>query len=287
MDSDIIKRLKKINHIYLSGGAFGVIYQMGALSKLTKYYKKYNISQKPIIYGDSVGALIGVLFLLGMKSSKQMEIYTDIYKIATQRISDSPFSISSYYLTEYPLKILRMINEDYPDAYRLVSDNIFIGVVLLHKNGHCEKKWYSKFKSQKDFFNILLCSFNIPFLSTYDAKIVDNGNTMLAMDGCLRQEKMPEGILRIINGNHEGELVGNISLYESLVPPTKEGITHYYEKGKEDMKKKICTGENTININRSYFASSSLPLFMLSFLRRKTQNINTKHNLDSIFEDKY
>lgn len=287
MDSDIIKRLKKINHIYLSGGAFGVIYQIGALSKLTKYYKKYNISQKPIIYGDSVGALIGVLFLLGMKSSKQMDIYMDVYKLASQRISDSPFSVSSYYLTEYPLKILRMINEEYPDAYRLVSDNIFIGVVLLHKNGHCEKKWYSKFKNQKEFFNILLCSFNIPFLSTYDAKIIDNGNTMLAMDGCLRQEKMPEGILRIINGNHEGELVGNISLYESLVPPTKEGITHYYEKGKEDMKKKICTGENTINTNRNYFASSSLPLFMLSFIRRKTQNINTKHNLDSIFEDRY
>ena len=80
MDDNIIKRLKKINHIYLSGGAFGVIYQMGALSKLTKYYKKYNISQKPIIYGDSVGALIGVLFLLGMKNSRQMEIYKDIYK---------------------------------------------------------------------------------------------------------------------------------------------------------------------------------------------------------------
>jgi len=287
MDDAIIKRLKKINHIYLSGGAFGVIYQMGALNRLSKYYKKYNISQKPIIYGDSVGALIGVLFLLGMKNSKQMEIYMDVYKLASQRISDSPFSVSSYYLTEYPLKILRMINKEYPDAYRLVSDNIFIGVVLLHKNGHCEKKWYSKFKSQKEFFNILLCSFNIPFLSTYDAKIVDNGNTMLAMDGCLRQEKMPGGILRIINGNHEGELVGNISLYESLVPPTEEGITHYYEKGKEDMKKKICTGENTTNTNRNYFASSSLPLFMLSFLRRKTQNINTKHNLDSIFEDRY
>lgn len=287
MDDNIIKRLKKINHIYLSGGAFGVIYQMGALSKLTKYYKKYNISQKPIIYGDSVGALIGVLFLLGMKNSRQMEIYKDIYKLATQRIREKPFSVSSYYLTEYPLKILRLINEEYPDAYRIVSDNIFIGVVLLHKNGHCEKKWYSKFKNQKDFFNILLCSFNIPFLSTYDAKIVDNGNTMLAMDGCLRQEKMPDGILRIINGNHEGELVGNISLYESLVPPTKEGITHYYEKGKEDMKKKISTGENTNTTNPNYFSSSSLPLFMLSFLRRKTQNINTKHNLDSIFKDNY
>lgn len=287
MDDNIIKRLKKINHIYLSGGAFGVIYQMGALSKLTKYYKKYNISQKPIIYGDSVGALIGVLFLLGMKNSRQMEIYKDIYKLATLRISEKPFTISSYYLTEYPLKILKLINEEYPEAYRIVSDNIFIGVVLLHKNGHCEKKWYSKFKNQKDFFNILLCSFNIPFLSTYDAKIIDNGNTMLAMDGCLRQEKMPDGILRIINGNHEGELVGNISLYESLVPPTKEGITHYYEKGKEDMKKKICTGENTNTTNPNYFSSSSLPLFMLSFLRRKTQNVNTKHNLDSIFKDNY
>jgi hypothetical protein len=287
MDDNIIKRLKKINHIYLSGGAFGVIYQMGTLSKLTKYYKKYNISQKPIIYSDSVGALIGVLFLLGMKNSRQMDIYNDIYKLATQRIREKPFNISSYYLTEYPLKILKLINEEYPEAYRIVSDKIFIGVVLLHKNGHCEKKWYSKFKNQKDFFNILLCSFNIPFLSTYDAKIIDNGNTMLAMDGCLRQEKMPDGILRIINGNHEGELVGNISLYESLVPPTKEGITHYYEKGKEDMKKKICTGENTNTTNPNYFSSSSLPLFMLSFLRHKTQNINTKHNLDSIFEDKY
>jgi hypothetical protein len=287
MDDVIIKRLKKINHIYLSGGAFGVIYQMGALNRLAKYYKKYNISQKPIIYGDSVGALIGVLFLLGMKSSKQMDIYMDVYKIATQRINDKPFTMSSYYLTEYPLKILRLINKEYPDAYRLVYDNIFIGVVLLHNNGHCEKKWYSKFKSQKEFFNILLCSFNIPFLSTYDAKIVDNGNTMLAMDGCLRQEKMPEGILRIINGNHQGELVGNISLYESLVPPTEEGITHYYEKGKEDMKKKICTGENTNTKSRNYFASSSLPLFMLRFIRHNTQNINTKHNVDSIFEDNY
>jgi len=284
MDNDIIKRLKKINHIYLSGGAFGVIYQMGALNKLSKYLKKYNITQKPIIYGDSVGALIGMLFLLGMKSSKQMDIYMDIYKLATKRISEKPFSVSSYYLTEYPLKILRLINEEYPDAYRIVTDKLFIGVVLLHKDGHCEKKWYSKFKNQKDFFNILLCSFNIPFLSTYDAKIVDNGNTMLAMDGCLRQEKLPDGILRIINGNNEGELVGNISLYESLVPPTKNGINHYYEKGKEEMKKKICNDENTTASIRNYFASSSLPLFMLSFLRRNTQNINTKHNLDSIFD---
>ena len=40
MDDTITKRLKKINHIYLSGGAFGVIYQIGALNKLMKYYKK-------------------------------------------------------------------------------------------------------------------------------------------------------------------------------------------------------------------------------------------------------
>jgi hypothetical protein len=78
--------------------------------------------------------------------------------------------------------------------------------------------------------------------------------------------------------------VGNISLYESLVPPTKNGITYYYEKGKEEMKKKICNDENTTASIRNYFASSSLPLFMLSFLRRNTQNINTKHNLDSIFD---
>lgn len=285
MDDIILKRLKKINRIYLSGGAFGVIYQMGALNKLSKYYKKYNITKKPLIYGDSVGALIGLLFILGMKTSRQMDIYHYVYELANKRIKDNPFTISSYYLTEYPLKILKLINEEYPDAYRVVSDKIFIGVVLLHKDGTCEKKWYSQFKTQKELFNILLCSFNIPFLSTYDAKIVDNGNTMLAMDGCLRNEKMPEGILRIINGNHEGELVGNISLYESLVPPTKEGITHYYEKGKQDMKKKILNDENTKSESSNYFASSSLPLFMLSFIRRNTQNINTKHNLDYIFND--
>jgi hypothetical protein len=287
MDDIITKRLKNINHIYLSGGAFGVIYQIGALNKLMKYYKKYNVFRKPIIYGDSVGALIGVLFILGMSSSKQLELYNTISDIASKRIREKPLDISSYYLTEYPLNLLRKLNREYPDAYRLVSNKIFIGVVLVHKNGRCEKKWYSNFKSQKELFNILLCSFNIPFLSTYDAKITDNGNTMLAMDGCLGYEDMPEGILRIVNGTGEGELIGNISLYQSLVPPSKESMVRYYEKGKNDMRNKIKMNLNVQKNNTYSPFNSGIPLRILGFARKKIQPINTQHNLDYIFNDSF
>ena len=287
MDDTITKRLQNINHIYLSGGAFGVIYQIGALNKLMKYFQTYIIFRKPIIYGDSVGALIGILFILGMSGSEQLKLYNAISEIALKRIREKPLDISSYYLTEYPLDILKKINREYPDAYRVVSNKIFIGVVLVHKNGRCEKKWYSNFKSQKELFNILLCSFNIPFLSTYDAKITDNGNTMLAMDGCLGYEDMPEGILRIINGTSDGELMGNISLYQSLVPPSKETTKRYYEKGKNDMRNKIKLNMNVKNNNLPSLFSHNIPLRMLGFARKKIQPINTEHNLDYIFNDSF
>jgi hypothetical protein len=110
---------------------------------------------------------------------------------------------------------------------------------------------------------------------------------MLAMDGCLGYEDMPEGILRIVNGTGEGELIGNISLYQSLVPPSKESMVRYYEKGKNDMRNKIKMNLNVQKNNTYSPFNSGIPLRILGFARKKIQPINTQHNLDYIFNDSF
>ena len=79
-------------------------------------------------------------------------------------------------LTQYHIQVLKEIIERTPDAYqRVMCFKTHIGITT-ERTGF---QWISRFESNEDLMNVLLCSFHIPVLCTYAARYKGE----LAMDG--------------------------------------------------------------------------------------------------------
>ena len=154
--------MEKIANIYLSGGAFGMIYQMGAM----KYLRNRFDLSKVMVYGCSAGALTRVVTLL-FEPAEALTFYKDITRQSREQMRGNAFNLESYSLTPSHFKTFAIINQRYPNAYKILSGKINIGVT--HSDG--DFRWYNKFKSNKQLFNILLCSFHVPILCSYNARI--------------------------------------------------------------------------------------------------------------------
>jgi len=145
-------------NIYITGGAYGMIYQLGALSNLREEIKNSN----SVLYGCSAGALSCVMFLL-YDDKYTLELYKSI---TTNAFNGLLFNFNEANLTIQLIKAIEIIHREHPTAYKKLNNMINIGVTT--KNGF---KWYNTFKSNNDLFNILLCSFHVPFLCTYNAQL--------------------------------------------------------------------------------------------------------------------
>jgi hypothetical protein len=220
-----------VKNIYLTGGAFGMIYQMGAM-RVIKDYSKYTF------YGCSAGALAAAMILIGYTSEEMLKIYDDISNRALDKMKREPYNYETYNLTNHHFEVLDMINKDYPDAYiTLTRKELHIGVTL--DSGF---RWYKRFSSNAELFNILLCSFHVPFLCSYNASIgsskcIDGGFGMI-IDNHLPPHTLvisPKNATSMRFDTLNGEMPVKIC---ATPPPMKERM-YYYTQGFKDMRRYV------------------------------------------------
>jgi hypothetical protein len=219
--------------IYFCGGAFGSAYYIGALKAI--YEQKLHYKS---VYGNSAGALFGMLCILRMPTDDISRMFQDIIHNTTEKICNRPFCLDSYQLTEPNLRLLRILDQMYPNAYALCNRRLHIGITK-ESSGFV---WKSRFSSNDDLFNALLCSYNIPFVCNYDARV--DGER--CVDGCIGfdiRRHLPDNTLTIGANNPHCMLNGNISLLRCLLPPTQSSYNEYVERGYRDFCSKTMFSE--------------------------------------------
>lgn len=256
-------------NIYLTGGAYGMIYQLGALSKLREEINNSNT----ILYGCSAGALSIVMFLL-YNDKFTLDLYNSI---TTNAFNTLLFNINEINLTIQHLKTFDVINRDHPDAYKKLSNMINIGVTT--KDGF---KWYNTFESNNDLFSILLASFHIPFLCSYNAKI-DGNKCIDGGFGIDVDKDLPEDCFVICPKIYKSKqpkhsyLNGNIPVLFCAMPMPSMLIDYYYNKGQNDAIVYKQTYET--HISPQYILDElSLPI-NIWWLLRESQPDDTKNIL--------
>jgi hypothetical protein len=265
--------------IYLTGGAFGMIYQMGALSAA-----KSEISDKPkyIFYGCSAGALTAVMTLLGYSDEFLLQIYNDISERALDKINQNPYSYDTYNLTPHNFQVFEQINRDYPHAYRILTrKKLHIGVTM--ETGF---QWFKRFRSNNDLFNILLCSFHVPFLCSYNALIrgvrcIDGGF------GCQMEQHLPPNTLVICPKHTESSkfdvLNGEMTVKACVIPCPLEERMFYYKQGFDAMNQYMKSGKanksTTVKIDEVIVPNS------VWWALRRLQPKDTVYTLSNIFHN--
>ena len=177
-----------MKHIYLTGGAFGMIYQMGALSTAKSAAK-----DKYIFYGCSAGALTTVMTLIGYSDEDFLQIYKNISERALDKMDNEPYSYDTYNLTQKYLEVFELIQNDHPDAYKILTRKKQLHIGVTMETGF---RWFKRFRSNEELFNCLLCSFHVPFLCSYNATI----NGVKCIDGgfgCVIEKHLPSKTLII------------------------------------------------------------------------------------------
>jgi hypothetical protein len=225
--------MEKQDSIYLSGGAFGIIYHIGVVSYL---YKHLDIDYVKL-YGNSAGAAALVLGML-YTGKENCEIFRSICEASSNTILDDPYKLESYQYTKHILSVCEKIERDFPNAYSMVSGKIHIGVTK--QTGF---EWISEFPSNEALFNALSCSCHVPLLSNYDAHI----DGIKCIDGCAGfcyERDLPENtfIVSPINSK-KAHLNGNMSNKSCLLGLSSYEIDRYYKTGRRDMKRYVTTGK--------------------------------------------
>ena len=152
-----------MKNLYMTGGAWGTIYQLGAITQLRKIIKKNDTK----LYGCSAGALSLVMMLL-YDDTYILEFYKSIMRNTRDIVSKKPFVYDSYNLTNYNFNTFDILHREHPDAYLKLNKKINIGITT--ENGF---QWRNTFTSNKDLFNTLLCSYHVPILCSYNACVDD------------------------------------------------------------------------------------------------------------------
>ena len=219
-----------IKRIFLGGGAFGCIYHIGVIKALYKY-KIFDIT----IYGNSAGAWLGLFYTLRMPIKDIQYIFETCAKNGTLNIQNKPYDISSYQLTNFNFWILKFINDRYPNAYKLCSCRLNIGITKITTGF----EWKSNFKSNLDLFNTLLSSSNVPYLCNYEA-MIDNEICIDGGFGFNVTKNLPENCLTIsLYDVPNYDLNANIPFMHRIMPPKPELCKKYVKNGYKDMKKVI------------------------------------------------
>lgn len=178
------------------------------------------------------------------------------------------------------MKVFDKVNRDYPNAYLTMNAKLHIGVTTM--TGF---RWYNKFTSNKELFHILLCSFHVPFLCSYNAKI-DDMNCIDGGFGINVDVDLPDDCFIICPKVYTTKLKnyayinGEMPILFCVFPPMPAIIDYYYNKGKNDMiaykvsKKSHCLRLYSID-------EEHIPI-NLWFLLRALQPEDTKNVLSNI-----
>jgi hypothetical protein len=256
-----MKKIREnIKNVYLTGGAFGMIYHVGVM-KILRKYDMTNIK----LYGCSAGALTCAMVLLGYTDEQLLAVYNDISYRSFYATTTRPFDYESYNFTPLCLSALNKIKTDYPDAHKILNKKLYIGVTT--EQGF---KWYNEFKTIEELFNILLCSFNVPGLCSYDA-IIDNMKCIDGGFGCDIDKHLPTKTLivcpKIILNKNQPVLNGEIPVKYCIRPQPPNEIKHYYNKGANDMRNYIKYGTVSNQSNCIVSDESLVPISLWWFLR--------------------
>jgi hypothetical protein len=172
-----------------------------------------------------------ILILQGFKTMQK--ILDDITSHTKKNISEKPLELSSYKnWTIYHFKLLKFVNDNYPNAYKICSKRLNVGVTKTTTGF----EWFNKFNSNEHLFNILLCSFNTPFLCNYDAKI-DGIQCIDGGFGFNPQKNLPEDIIKVnLYDLSNYDLNANIPFLHRVLLPEPQQLQIYMNNGYNDMK---------------------------------------------------
>jgi len=146
-----------MNILFNGGAVWGFCEYIGAL----QYIREHKLTFDKV-YGVSAGSAIAALYVLEIEMS-------DIIEMWTNALSDTSDSITAYQLIG-----CEFLFKGRKNAYKLANDRLFIGIT--GENGFF---WKSKFKSNRDLGNALICGGTIPLLSSYNGTI----HNKYAIDG--------------------------------------------------------------------------------------------------------
>jgi len=165
-----------MKHIFFDGGGFTGFYEhIGAI----KYILENNLTFERY-YGVSAGTSAIIVLLLQYDIDEFLTHLENIFKrqLFTNQIN----------VTDLHMQCIKYGIDRYPDAYKILNDKLFVGITL--SSGFI---WKSKFNSNEELSNALLCSGNIPFVSSYRAMI----DTEIAIDGGFGLTEIPPDTLSI------------------------------------------------------------------------------------------
>ncbi len=261
----------------MTGGAWGMIYQLGTITRLRDTITTHNST----LYGCSAGALCWVLMLL-YTDEYAIEVYRTFEKNVHDGIMTDPFSLANYNLTVQHFKIFDIINRDYPNAYLEIHGKVNVGITTKHGF-----EWCNSFTSNADMFNKLLCSFHVPILCSYNAKMGD----LMCLDGgfgIVHARDLPVDCFVICPREYRPSpptnhyyLNGNIPVLFCITAPPDALVMYYYNKGAQDVVQYFNTGK-TATSSALAKDESHLPV-QFWWILRLLQPVDTQ-NVISRFE---
>jgi len=154
----------QIDTIYFDGAAWGIMYYMQMFDTIDREIVRGNVSKNARYYTTSSGAL-AVLFRVVKMSTNQSIDWFHRYRLdSSKKIISGQDGIS---LSQYQIKVLEEIIEFEPRAYLMAMEYGLVVGITTERTGF---QWIDSFDSNEDLMNVLLCSFHIPLMSTYDAR---------------------------------------------------------------------------------------------------------------------
>ena len=215
-----------IERILFRGAAWGVITYFGAVQAIDLERRRSDtcISKDVKLHGLSAGSIALVLYVLGY-SERQM---CDLYEDYVNRSRENLFS-GTIFTTKLNMKLLEQIFREHPDAYqRMNTANVRIGVTT--KKGF---QFVKHFDSNIHLANVLMCSFHIPCLSNFDAKLdgeeaLDGG---VGFNATIFVESNRDKTLIVGASHPESHVNFDISTLLLLVPPPVFLHNHYLALG--------------------------------------------------------
>lgn len=232
-----------MNLLFNGGCIWGFFESIGSL----RYIKEKNI-QYDKLYGVSSGAAIALCLLLNIDIN-------ELTCFAEQTVENTKFK----QLDEIQLSGIEFALGKRPNAYKIANKRLYVGVTNRH--GFYFK---SRFKSNDDLANAIICGATIPMFSSYNS-VCDN---QLAIDGGIgfMKQHLPENTI----------VVHAITKFPcSAIPPPKFVQTLLIRLGYLHMEQSISTKNKHISYNW-YSAPELLPLWL--YIQGITNKITTtKH----------
>jgi hypothetical protein len=163
------------NVFFNGGGVLGFYEHIGAI--------RY-IRENKIIFDRYYGLSAGIAAVMVLLLDVDIDA---LLKYADMEINNQ-LENGLLDITLLHIKVCTYCIKQSPGAYKLVNNKICVGITL--STGFI---WKSEFESDVDLCNALLCSGNIPMVSSYDAKI----NNIIAIDGSAGCPGIPSNTLII------------------------------------------------------------------------------------------